>query len=370
MEGLTERLARCLSTRPGEEEEIPVDDEPDSTVPLQGVYNLVGRVVSQKVFSGLALKMDISPLLQPVRGLMFQDLGSNRFVLKFEHHLDREHTMEGSPWLVDRCAMLLLPLEEGTDPNTVEVNLMTIVVRLHNIPLNLQFDRVLHQIGSSLGYFVERVLSKRDEFMDFVQIRVRVDATKEIRRGTFLRLGNGTRIWVAFTYERMPLYCYLCGMVGHMEKKCQKRFSQGFVDPGTDFPFGEWLKAAVHNGRGDSRLPLQPIPMPTSRVPSPNRRGVQIFGFGTHANKGPENIPPPVTRNELQLFTSTLVESSSSSAVRKRKIVTPSAGKNRKDKGIEMNREPNSRPSEKAQIGDMDEFVEVPVAAAEQRHRP
>lgn len=346
-----------------------MDDEPNSTLPFRGVYNLVGRVVSQKAFSGLALKMNISRLLQPVRGLTFQDLGSNRFVLHFEHHLDREHAMEGSPWLVDRCAMLLLPLEEGTDPQTVEVNLMTIVVRLHNIPPNLQSDRVIHQIGSSLGGFVERVRSKRDEFMDFVRIRVRVDATKEIRRGTFLRLGSGNRLWVAFTYERMPLYCYLCGLVGHMEKKCPQRFEEGFVDLGTDFPFGEWLKASVINGRGDARLPLQPIPTPISRVPSPNRRGSQIFGFGSHVNKGSENIPPAMTRNELQLFTSTQVASSSSSVLRKRKIVTPSVGKNRKNKGLEMNHELNSRPSKKVQIGDTDEFVDVPVAAAEQRHR-
>lgn len=66
----------------------------------------------------------------------------------------------------------------------------------------------------SLGDFVGRVTSKRDEFQDFVQIKVILDVTKALKQGSFLRLGDGSKTWVAFTYERMPLYCYLCGLVG------------------------------------------------------------------------------------------------------------------------------------------------------------
>lgn len=52
MEGLTELLARSLTTRPGEEDDIVVDDEPNPTVQSGAIRNLVGRVVSQKVLSG------------------------------------------------------------------------------------------------------------------------------------------------------------------------------------------------------------------------------------------------------------------------------------------------------------------------------
>lgn len=95
MEDLSESLARCFTTRPGEEEEIPVDDKPNPTIPSGGVRNLVGRVVSQKTFSGVALKMHISRLLQLVRGFTYQDLGENKFVFRFNRRLDCEHAMEG-----------------------------------------------------------------------------------------------------------------------------------------------------------------------------------------------------------------------------------------------------------------------------------
>lgn len=61
----------------------------------------------------------------------------------------------------------------------------------------------------------------------------------------------------------MPLYCYLCGLIGHMEKKYSVCFMERFIDPGKDFPFGEWLKTAPRGeGSGRVRMPLQPIPSP------------------------------------------------------------------------------------------------------------
>lgn len=93
----------------------------------EGTCNLVGRVVFEKIFSGLSLKMNIGRLIRPLRGFTFRHLGENKFVLRFNHKLDCGLALEGSPWLVDRYAMLLQPSEDSLDPARVEVNLMTIV---------------------------------------------------------------------------------------------------------------------------------------------------------------------------------------------------------------------------------------------------
>lgn len=214
MEDLAKDFARCFTTRQAEEEEIPVDDDPIPFPTKHGSHNLIGRVVSQKIFSGLSLKMNIIRLLLPVRGFTFQDLGHNRFILKFNHPLDLELAMEGSPWLIDRWALLLQPWDKDRDTLQTEVNLMTIVVRVHNIPTPNQTEKVVERIGVSLGDFVGHVTSKRDEFQDFVRIKVILDVTKALKQGSFLLLGDGSKTWVAFKYERMPLYGYLCGLVG------------------------------------------------------------------------------------------------------------------------------------------------------------
>lgn len=82
MEDLSKDFARCFTTRLADEKEIPAEDELNPALPSKETYNQIGRVVSHKLFSGLSLKMNITRLLQPVRGLTFQDLGHNRFILK------------------------------------------------------------------------------------------------------------------------------------------------------------------------------------------------------------------------------------------------------------------------------------------------
>lgn len=57
MEGLSESFARFFTTRPAEEEEILIDDDPGVVLISNGVRNLVGRVVSLIVFSGHSLKL-------------------------------------------------------------------------------------------------------------------------------------------------------------------------------------------------------------------------------------------------------------------------------------------------------------------------
>lgn len=223
----------------------------------------------------------------------------------------------------------------------------------------------MEQIGASLGRYIERVNMKREEFTDFIRVHVMVDVTKELKRGTYLRLGDGSKKWVAVTYERMALYCFLCGMVGHLEKKCPIRFAENFADPGTDLPFGDWLKASTGGeGSGNGRLPLQPIPIPNQQPRLPSTRGLQVFGMRT-TSKRRENMS---SLGGGGILSSDSIASSSSSIMRKRKVVTPSAVKNRRDGLVAQIQESEVRPSKKIQIGDMVNFVDVLVAPAMQPH--
>lgn len=154
--------------------------------------------------------------------------------------------------------------------------------------------------------------------------------------------------------------------MGHLEKKCPSRFAEDFVDPGSDFPFGDWLKASsAGEGSGSVRLPLQPIPNPTQQPRIPSTKGLQVFGIGT-TSKCRENIP---TYGGGGMPCSVSLESSSSSFTRKRKVVTPSGVKNMKDGLVGKVQESVVRPSKKILIGDMVNFVDVPVVAASQPHQ-
>lgn len=47
--------------------------------------------------------------------------------------------------------------------------------------------------------------------------------------------------WVNFKYEGLPTFCYICGMIGHNERFCEKLFETSLEK--IEKPYGSWLKA-------------------------------------------------------------------------------------------------------------------------------
>lgn len=101
-------------------------------------------------------------------------------------------------------------------------------------------EEVGQNIGNSLGRLIEidRRACQSDQ-AKFMRIRVDLPIDKPLRRGGNVVSRDGEKYWIHFRYERLPTFCYFCGMLGHDDKHFQ-----AFVD-GQNSPkqYGEWLKA-------------------------------------------------------------------------------------------------------------------------------
>jgi hypothetical protein len=52
----------------------------------------------------------------------------------------------------------------------------------------------------------------------FLRAHVAVEIDKPIRRGVLLRMNkNEEPCWFQAQYERLPYFCFACGMIGHSE---------------------------------------------------------------------------------------------------------------------------------------------------------
>lgn len=51
-------------------------------------------------------------------------------------------------------------------------------------------------------------------------MRVRLDVTKRLVRGKKITVERGECKWVHFKYERLPNFCYRCGLLSHALKDC------------------------------------------------------------------------------------------------------------------------------------------------------
>ena len=99
-------------------------------------------------------------------------------------------------------------------------------------------------IGNSMGCFIE--IDKRanqSKQAKFMRTRVDLPIDKPLRRGGNVVGMDGDKYWVHYKYERLPTFCFLCGIMGHDDKHCQAYPDRQNATP----QYGDWLRA---NGSG------------------------------------------------------------------------------------------------------------------------
>ncbi|KAK4438077.1 hypothetical protein Salat_0141800 [Sesamum alatum] len=170
---------------------------------------LAGHFLSQKPFHADALKSTLLLSFNPVRGMDLKPLEGNRFLLKFNHIVDRNRVLEGCPWALKKYLLILSPIGTNENPRDVNLGWADFHIHAHSLPLSKMSREVARFFGN------QRVLK--------------------------IRTALGDEQLISFTYERLPNFCYLCGCLGHLSKFCELRFADDFIDPGEATSFGPWM---------------------------------------------------------------------------------------------------------------------------------
>ncbi|OMO85275.1 Zinc knuckle CX2CX4HX4C [Corchorus olitorius] len=76
----------------------------------------------------------------------------------------------------------------------------------------------------------------------FLRIRVLMDITKPLRRVVSVKGADGNHMG-RLSYERIPLFCKVCGYLGHHYLDCDHPEATTIIDSG-NFPYGAWLCAS------------------------------------------------------------------------------------------------------------------------------
>ena len=94
-------------------------------------------------------------------------------------------------------------------------------VQVWGLPFENMSEEVGRDLGNRLGNYIETDkqswLSKQAKFM---RVWVDLPITKLLRRGGNIVNSNGEKFWVSFKYERLPTFCFRCGILGHDERQC------------------------------------------------------------------------------------------------------------------------------------------------------
>ena len=104
-------------------------------------------------------------------------------------------------------------------------------------------EKTAYRIGKSLGDVSKAFHAGELIGGNFLRIRVGVNVTKPLNRGRKVLLGTDEEVWVSFKYEKMPNFCYWCGMVSHDAKECSIWLSSKASLSLEQQEYGSWLRA-------------------------------------------------------------------------------------------------------------------------------
>nr|XP_023904552.1 uncharacterized protein LOC112016268 [Quercus suber] len=198
--------------------------------------SLIGKFLTCRPFNKKAAISTMKRAWGLEEGVQMIEVGTNLFQLKFRTEFEMERVLKGGPWSFDNQVLLLTRWK----------------VQIWGTPFDLVSPKTAETVGGRLGSVVEvETKQKTDGQSYFMRVKVAILIAKPIRRGAFLAGFDGDSHWVTFKYERLPLFCHFCGLLGHDMKHCAPYFAAAKNDGEVMYQYDDWLKAT----RGRARSP-------------------------------------------------------------------------------------------------------------------
>ncbi|XP_019158007.1 PREDICTED: uncharacterized protein LOC109154735 [Ipomoea nil] len=217
---------------------------PDTQVVDEGTsqWELVGRFLTDRAIKFEHMKQVMASVWRPVMGMHVGLLDENLFLFHFPHPKDMQRVLDDGPWLYENNLLVCAQIKLGMRPDEVDLNNIPFWVQVHGLPAVYASQDFITKIGDHVGAFMSMDPNKfGGSWRSYFRIRIMLDVNLPLKRMMKLLRRDNTSQWITFRYERLNLFYFCCGILGHTKKFCKKIYEEG-IEPEA-FPFGAWMKA-------------------------------------------------------------------------------------------------------------------------------
>ncbi|KAJ4836541.1 hypothetical protein Tsubulata_013584 [Turnera subulata] len=148
-------------------------------------------------------------------------------------------------------------------------------VKIYDVPMSFRNARHLALIAGKLGTFCEFDERGPLGWGKYVKVRVNLYVSKPLKKEILGRNTTAQTLVFPMKYEKLPNYCYGCGLIGHLVRECDDCPDLDSDDE-QEFPFGAWLRASPTK-IFISQVHTAPLPLrsrsglPPHRIPDQNQ---------------------------------------------------------------------------------------------------
>ena len=283
---------------------LSLNTQESQTVPLTPTTEDHTRVLIAKLFTKRrvnieALSRTLRSMWRSIQQFEIRDLGSNTVLLLFSDAANALKILAQQPWSFDKYHIGLYKPTEHESVEAATFDYATFWIQLHNIPITRMNKANAEAIGRTMGRVEQVDTSPNGECRGkYIRVRVTLDIRQPLSRGRFVDMGSSEPLWISVQYERMPIFCYWCGLLNHDEKDCKAWLDSNGTLNKDDQQYGPWLRANTTNIQQpqvvNSRTSHTPPPPPNHRpTPSPQTKPLPPSPItAVPSQQTPSSIPP------------------------------------------------------------------------------
>jgi hypothetical protein len=207
------------------EDEFCMEEEEDEGVSQEQpkVWRMLARYYSLKAANLSLIHTHFSDVWRIRKKMLFTPLKDNFFIITFTSEGDFTFVDGGGPWIHLGVACLIAPFVNNCQPSETVLDSVRLWVRFFNVPWNKQTEAYGRLIGSKLGKVVEVDVDKEGLVLcDYLRVRIDWPLNQRLlaRFKTTIKGQTEPRIY-PMRYERVPFFCFHCGLIGHNEEQCE-----------------------------------------------------------------------------------------------------------------------------------------------------
>ncbi|KAK9991307.1 hypothetical protein SO802_026292 [Lithocarpus litseifolius] len=228
---------------------LSLNEREDGTLKLTKDRSTSETILAAKFFTKRALNTEavirtFNPLWRYKNGFEVRTAGNHILLFVFDNKEEAEKILSLQPWSFDKHLVVLRHYDNATPIRELNFNKVPMWVQIHDIPLPFLNRGVAEELCTAVGEVCKDTKLSEMDGGHYFRVKTTVDITFPLCRGRKISLENGATGWVNFKYERLPILCYWCGHLDHIDKDCDRWIeSNGSLSP-EDREYGPWIRAS------------------------------------------------------------------------------------------------------------------------------